>query len=94
VGVIGVVANLVPEKTAELVRAALPGGNSVRAAQLVEELAPLARDLFLEANPVPVKTALAKMGRLGSEVRLPLCEMEPATLAQLEMTLRRAQLIG
>jgi 4-hydroxy-tetrahydrodipicolinate synthase len=94
VGVIGVVANLVPAKTAELVRAALPGGDHVRAARLVEELAPLARDLFLEANPVPVKTALARMGRIRDEVRLPLCEMESATLAQLESTLRHAQLIG
>ena len=93
VGTIGVVGNLLPSKTAELVRAALPGGNSVRAAQLVEELAPLARDLFLEANPVPVKTALARMGRIKEEVRLPLCAMEPATLAQLETTLRRARLI-
>jgi 4-hydroxy-tetrahydrodipicolinate synthase len=43
---------------------------------------------------VPVKTALARMGRIRDEVRLPLCEMESATLAQLESTLRHAQLIG
>ncbi len=93
VGVIGVVNNLLPRKTAELVRAALPGGDSVRAAALVEELAPLARDLFLESNPVPVKTALALMHKLTEEVRLPLAPMEFATRAQLEATLRACKLI-
>lgn len=93
VGVIGVVNNLLPRKTAELVRAALPGGDSVRAAQLVEELAPLVRDLFLESNPVPVKTALALMHKLTEEVRLPLAPMEFATRAQLESTLRTCRLI-
>lgn len=94
VGVIGVIANLAPTRAAELVRAALPSGDSVRAAQLVEEFAPLARDLFIEPNPVPVKTALARMGRMSGEVRLPLCGMEPGNLAQLENTLRQAGLLA
>lgn len=93
VGVIGVVANLVPGMVAELTRTALPGGDSVRAAHLVEKLAPLARDLFIEANPVPVKTALARMNKLGAEVRLPLCAMEADTQAKLETTLREMGLI-
>jgi 4-hydroxy-tetrahydrodipicolinate synthase len=93
VGVIGVVANLVPSMVAELTRAALPGGDSVRAAHLVEKLAPLARDLFIEANPVPVKTALARMNKLGAEVRLPLCAMEADTQAKLESTLREMGLV-
>lgn len=93
VGVIGVVNNVLPRQTAELVRAAVPGGDTVRAARLVEELAPLVRDLFLESNPVPVKTALALMHKLHEEVRLPLAPMEFATRAQLEATLRACKLI-
>lgn len=93
VGVIGVVSNLVPRKVAELVRAALPGGDSNQAARLVEELAPLCRDLFLESNPVPVKTALALMHKLREEVRLPLAQMQFDTRAQLEATLRACKLI-
>lgn len=93
VGVIGVVNNLVPRKVVELVRAALPGGDSVKAAKLVEELAPLCRDLFIETNPVPVKTALALMHKLREEVRLPLAPMEFETRAKLETTLRACSLI-
>jgi len=93
VGVIGVVNNLVPRKVSELVRAALPGGDSNLAARLVEELAPLCRDLFLESNPVPVKTALALMHKLREEVRLPLAPMEFDTRTKLEATLRACKLI-
>jgi 4-hydroxy-tetrahydrodipicolinate synthase len=93
VGVIGVVNNVVPRQVAELVRAALPGGDSVRAARLVEEIAPLCRDLFLESNPVPVKTALALMHKLREDVRLPLAPMEFDTRARLEATLRACKLI-
>jgi 4-hydroxy-tetrahydrodipicolinate synthase len=94
VGVIGVVNNLVPRQVAELVRAALPGGESVKAARLVEEIAPLVRDLFLESNPVPVKTALALMHKLREDVRLPLAPLEFETRAKLETTLRACKLIG
>jgi 4-hydroxy-tetrahydrodipicolinate synthase len=93
VGVIGVVNNLVPEKTAELVREASPGGDSVRAAALVEELAPLVRDLFIESNPVPVKTALALMGKITAEVRPPLAPLEEANRQKLEETLRACGLV-
>ncbi len=93
VGVIGVVNNVVPGKVAALVRAALPGGDSVAAARIVEEIAPLCRDLFLESNPVPVKTALALMRKLREEVRLPLAPLEFETRAKLEATLRACKLI-
>ena len=95
-GVIGVLNNVVPEKVSELVRLALPGQKgkgSVRAALIVEELAPLVRDLFIESNPVPVKTALALMRRCRDEVRLPLAPLEAANRATLEATLRACKLI-
>jgi len=94
VGVIGVVNNVVPSETAELVRAAVPkGGDSVRAAELVEFLAPLCRDLFLESNPVPVKAALGMMRLCGDEVRLPLAPLSAENRAQLEQTLRERKLL-
>jgi 4-hydroxy-tetrahydrodipicolinate synthase len=86
-GAISVAANLVPDEVAELVEAARPGGDSVRAAELVEFLAPLVRDLFIEVNPVPLKAALARLQRCSGSVRAPLAELEDAHRVQLESTL-------
>ena len=94
VGVIGVVNNVVPAKVRELVRLAVPeGGNHLRAAMLVEEIAPLAKDLFVETNPVPVKAALAMLRKCGDEVRLPLAPLADASRAKLESTLRACKLL-
>ena len=94
VGVIGVVNNVVPAKVRELVRLAVPeGGNHLRAAMLVEEIAPLAKDLFVETNPVPVKAALAMLRKCGDEVRLPLAPLADASRAKLETTLRACKLL-
>jgi 4-hydroxy-tetrahydrodipicolinate synthase len=88
VGVIGVVNNLLPAECAALVRM-VEARDTVRAAGIVERFAPLARDLFLEPNPVPVKWALAeKFPWMSSEVRLPLAPLEPASRAKLAATLR------
>ena len=92
-GVIGVVANVVPEKIADLVRAASPGGDTLRAATLVEEIAPLVRDLFIESNPVPVKAALALMGLCRDEVRLPLAPLEEGNRRRLAATLAACGLL-
>ena len=88
VGVIGVVNNVVPAKVAALVRAAAPGGDTSRAAALVEEIAPLVRDLFLESNPGPVKAALAMLGKCRDEVRLPLAQLAESNRVKLEATVR------
>lgn len=93
VGVIGVVANVAPTQTAELCRVARPGGDAMRAAELVAFLAPLVRDLFIESNPVPVKTALAAMGKMREDVRLPLVALEPENREQLLSSLHEAGLV-
>jgi 4-hydroxy-tetrahydrodipicolinate synthase len=49
----------------------------------------LFKDLFIEPNPVPIKTALSWRGTILAEVRLPLCEMSPANQARLRKTLER-----
>ena len=85
---VGVVNNVVPRKVAALVRAAAPGGDSARAANFVEEIAPLVRDLFLESNPGPVKAALAMLGRCRDELRLPLAQLTEANRKKLEATVR------
>ncbi|MFN0245037.1 MAG: 4-hydroxy-tetrahydrodipicolinate synthase [Planctomycetota bacterium] len=88
VGVIGVVNNIVPREVAELVRLARPGGDSRKAAAIVERIGPLARDLFIESNPVPVKAALALMHLCREDVRLPLVTMEPKNREKLVATLK------
>lgn len=93
-GVIGVVNNIVPRQVAELVRCAMRGGDSVRAAALVEELRPLARDLFVETNPVPVKAALAWMfPDVSADVRLPLAPLTDESRARLRATLSSSGLL-
>lgn len=86
-GVISVVSNVAPKAVVDLVATALAGRlDEARALHL--KYYPLFTDLFIETNPVPVKAALAMMGRIEEIYRLPLCEMEPKTRAQLEKTLR------
>ena len=92
VGVIGVVGNVAPKQVAELCRAARPGGDAMRTAELVAYLAPLVRDLFIETNPVPMKTALAVMGKIREDVRLPLVALAPENRERLLVTLREAGL--
>lgn len=70
-GVISVTANVAPRLMSELCKAALAGDLS-RARQINNQLLPLHFKLFVEPNPIPVKWALAKMGRIPGGIRLPL----------------------
>jgi len=54
---------------------------------LHRKLLPLFKDLFIEPNPVPIKTALSWRGGMSGEVRLPLCEMSEANQTRLRKTL-------
>ena len=74
-GTISVTANVAPELMSQMCAAALAGNeDEARAADGKLEL--LHQDLFIEANPVPVKWALQAMGRIGSGIRLPLVELD------------------
>ena len=79
-GVISVAANVVPEAMARLCAERDPA--------LHDRLAPLFKALFVESNPIPVKFALARMGRIRNELRLPLVPLstrhEPAVLDALQ----------
>jgi 4-hydroxy-tetrahydrodipicolinate synthase len=85
-GVVSVASNLLPREMCELVRA-FTNGDLNRAQQLHRKLYWLFKDLFIEPNPVPIKTALAWRGTISGEVRLPLCEMSAANQAHLRKTL-------
>ena len=85
-GVVSVASNLFPSEVCALVRAA-ESGDLTLAEKSHRKLLPLFKDLFIEPNPVPVKTALGWRGAMSSEVRLPLCEMSEANQARLRKTL-------
>ena len=92
-GVISVVANIVPRDVADLTRAFL-SGDWKRARELHLKLFPLCQAMFCETNPIPVKTAMALMGMINGELRLPLCPMSEANLSKLKAALRAYGLIG
>src|SRR5438067_375108 len=85
-GVVSVASNLFPSEVCALVRAC-ESGDLKSASKLHRRLLPLFKDLFIEPNPVPVKTALGWRGAMSGEVRLPLCEMSEANQARLRKTL-------
>ncbi len=86
VGVISVVANILPRETAALCSTAL-AGDLPAARAIHQRLFPVIKALFIESNPIPVKTALRLMGRGNGEMRLPLCAMAPEHEAKLKDTL-------
>src|SRR6185436_17873816 len=86
VGVVSVASNVFPTEVCALVRA-YDCGDAKLALNLHNKMYPLFKDLFIEPNPVPVKTALGWRGAMSSEVRLPLCEMSEANQARLRKTL-------
>ncbi|MGF1471012.1 MAG: 4-hydroxy-tetrahydrodipicolinate synthase [Rubrobacteraceae bacterium] len=85
-GVISVASNVAPGAVSDMVDAALEG-NWERARELHYELLPLFRALFVETNPIPVKTATSLLGFCSDEMRLPLIPMEGENLDLLQETL-------
>jgi 4-hydroxy-tetrahydrodipicolinate synthase len=92
-GVISVVANIVPKDVSAMTRAFLTG-DWKQARELHLKLFPLCQAMFYETNPIPVKTALAMMGKIREEWRLPLCPMSEANRKKLETALRSYGLLA
>jgi 4-hydroxy-tetrahydrodipicolinate synthase len=88
-GVISVTANVAPKLMAEMCNAAL-AGEVGRARAANNRLLPLHRKLFVEANPIPVKWALAEMGMIGAELRLPLTPLASQHHETVRAALREA----
>lgn len=88
-GTISVTANVAPELMSKMCALAL-SGDAEGAGAVDARLALLHSKLFLQANPIPVKWALHRMGRIGSTIRLPLIELESRFQAQVVEALEQA----
>lgn len=91
-GVISVVANIEPVDTANMI-IQWEKGNIEEAKRLYYKLLPLCQAMFYETNPVPVKTSLALMGKIGDEMRLPLAPLSQGNLEKLKKALKAYGLI-
>lgn len=91
-GVISVASNVMPKEVGEMTHAAMDG-DYAKATAIHKRLYRLFRDLFIDTNPIPVKTALAMMGKIDEVFRLPLCEMSDSDKAKLRQTLSELSLV-
>jgi 4-hydroxy-tetrahydrodipicolinate synthase len=91
-GVISVASNIIPRQVSQMVRA-FARGDLRGAMKLHQKYYPLFKDLFIETNPVPVKAALAMMGLIQEEYRLPLVPMNPRNRQMLQATLKACGLL-
>ncbi len=91
-GVISVTANVAPRDVAEMCNSWFRGDIDT-ARSLHYKLEPLNSAMFLETNPIPVKTALTMMVRISEEFRLPLCEMSESNKEKLRKVLTDYRLI-
>ncbi|HVN70379.1 MAG TPA: 4-hydroxy-tetrahydrodipicolinate synthase [Desulfomonilia bacterium] len=87
-GAISVTANVLPDRLSALCKA-WNSGDVKTAQKLHLDLLDINQALFIETNPIPVKTALAMMGRVVEEFKLPLCPMSEANKKKLAEVLRR-----
>lgn len=87
VGVISVVANIVPFDVANLV-GEFEKGNIKKAQELHYKLSPLIKAMFIETNPIPVKTAMGLLGMCEPDLRLPMCAMSEDNLEKLKKALK------
>ena len=88
-GTISVTANVAPRLMRQMIAAAL-AGELARAREINNLLLPLHQRLFVEANPIPVKWVVARMGLAGGALRLPMTQMSPQHVAALEDAMRQA----
>jgi len=91
-GIISVASNIVPLDMVAMVNAA-EAGNMARARELHKKMSPLFDILFIEVNPTPVKAALAMMGKMDYEYRLPLCKMAQTNYDKLHKVMKNYGLI-
>lgn len=92
VGIISVVANIVPKDVAILVRE-FEKGNITKAREMHYKLLPLIKAVFVETNPIPVKTAMEMLGLCSAELRLPMSSMLDENKEKLRKALREYKLL-
>jgi 4-hydroxy-tetrahydrodipicolinate synthase len=91
-GNVSVTANIAPRLMHDLCVAAI-AGDARRAMTIQQKLLPVHRNLFVQANPIPVKWAMARLGLCGSTLRLPMTPLEPELQPQVENALRVSGLL-
>ena len=91
-GNVSVTANVAPRLMHELCMAAI-AGNVQRAMEIQMQLLPLHKTLFIESNPIPVKWAVARMGRCKQTLRLPLTQLTEGSQQSLERVMHSTGLI-
>ena len=92
VGVISVIANILPKETAHLC-AAIEKGNLKIAQEIHYKLLPLVKAMFIETNPAPIKTAMGLLGMCSDELRLPLSPMATGNIDKLKTALKNYGLL-
>jgi 4-hydroxy-tetrahydrodipicolinate synthase len=90
--VVSVASNVIPREVSRMVKA-FAAGRVAEARKIHAKFYPIFKDLFIETNPAPVKAALAMMGKLHEEYRLPICPMSEANRATLRATLKKCGVI-
>jgi len=83
IGVISVIANILPKETANLC-AAMEKGDLKTAQDIHYKLLPLIKAMFIETNPAPIKTAMGILGMCSDELRLPLSPMTAENVDKLK----------
>lgn len=91
-GIISVVANIAPKDVADLV-SEFEKGNIQKARQIHYKLLPLIKAVFLETNPIPIKTAMGLLGMCAPDLRLPMCEMSEENQEKLKKALKEYGLL-
>ncbi len=91
-GVVSVASNIIPRQVVKLV-ASCARGDFAGALKLHDQYHPLFKDLFIETNPGPIKAALALMGQIAEEYRLPLAPMSEKNRETLKATLQQFGLL-
>ena len=91
-GVVSVASNVIPRQVSQMVKA-FAAGKAQAALKLHQKYYPLFKDLFIETNPVPVKAALAMMGQMEEEYRLPLVPMSAKNREVLRATMKAVGLL-
>ena len=92
-GNVSVTANVAPRLMHELCVAAM-AGDVATAMKIQQQLLPVHRQLFVEANPIPVKWAAQRLGLCGGTLRLPMTELEASNQPKVEAALKAAGLLG
>jgi 4-hydroxy-tetrahydrodipicolinate synthase len=91
-GVISVITNVMPREMVEMASAALKN-DYARAREIHYRMLPLMRALFIETNPIPIKHAMALLGKCSSEVRMPLTPMSSAAAGKLKAVMQEMRLL-